>query len=283
MSEQQAQQSTGPMVTSPSINLPAAPSGANTIGVFASLDNFVNAQRMANVLAASSMVPKEFQGNVANCVIALELASRLGASPFMIMQNLDVIHGKPALRATFLIGTVNTCGRFMPLSYEFRGNINSRDDDDAGCRAIGVERSSGLVLEGTWITWRMVKSEGWLSKNGSKWSTMPEQMFRYRAASFWTRAYAPDVMLGMQTAEEAREIVVEAEEVPRAPAVTSAPGTPAKTVEVAAGMAGLASALDAALEPKPEPAKKLAPTSAKGFDAPRTLTPDELAAGSKRE
>lgn len=246
-----------------------APSGnGNPIGVFESLDNFIAAQRMANVLAASSMVPKEYQGNVANCVIALELASRLHASPFMIMQNLDVIHGRPSLRATFLIGTVNTCGRFTPLVFEFRGDVNNPEHEDAGCRAVAYDKASGVCLEGTWITWRMVKREGWLSKGGSKWQTMPEQMFRFRAGTFWTRAYAPETMLGMSTSEEVREIVVEAEEpAPRAQALPAP--TERETVEVVAGMAGLASALD------------VAPKGGKGFEAPKALTPDELAAAAR--
>ena len=48
----------------------------------------------------------------------------------------------------------------------------------------------------------MAKAEGWYTKNGSKWKTMPEQMLQYRAAAFWTRAYAPEIALGMHTAEE---------------------------------------------------------------------------------
>ena len=52
----------------------------------------------------------------------------------------------------------------------------------------------------------MVKAEGWDSKTGSKWKTMPEQMFKYRAAAFWQRAYAPEISMGLQTAEEAIDI-----------------------------------------------------------------------------
>jgi hypothetical protein len=48
----------------------------------------------------------------------------------------------------------------------------------------------------------MAKAEGWTKKNGSKWLTMPEQMFMYRAGAFWSRVYAPELSLGMSTAEE---------------------------------------------------------------------------------
>ena len=52
----------------------------------------------------------------------------------------------------------------------------------------------------------MVKAEGWYDKSGSKWKTMPDQMFRYRAAAFFARAFCPDVLMGLQTVEETRDV-----------------------------------------------------------------------------
>jgi hypothetical protein len=53
----------------------------------------------------------------------------------------------------------------------------------------------------------MAKAEGWYAKNGSKWQTMPEQMLRYRAASFFVRAYAPELSLGLATREEIEDSI----------------------------------------------------------------------------
>ena len=36
---------------------------------------------------------------------------------------------------------------------------------------------------------------------------MPKQMLMYRAASFWTNAYAPELSMGMKTEDEIRDIV----------------------------------------------------------------------------
>jgi hypothetical protein len=52
----------------------------------------------------------------------------------------------------------------------------------------------------------MVKAEGWDSKSGSKWKSIPSQMFCYRAAAFFGRLYCPERLLGMQTAEELQDI-----------------------------------------------------------------------------
>lgn len=165
---------------------------------------FELAQRAAKLLAASSLVPQQYQGNLPNCVIALNMASRVGADPLMVMQNLVIVHGKPTWSAQFLIATVNTCGRFSALRYEFFGAPNS---DEWGCRAWAVEKATGEKLIGTDVTLAIAKQEGWFSKNGSKWKSIPQQMLMYRAASWWTRAYAPELSMGLSTADEAADII----------------------------------------------------------------------------
>lgn len=160
---------------------------------------FELAQRAAKCLAASTLVPKEYQGNLPNCVIALNMAARVGADPLMVMQNLVVVHGRPTWSAQFLIATVNTCGRFSALRYEFFGKPNS---DEWGCRAWAVEKATGEKLVGTDVTLAIAKKEGWFGKNGSKWQSIPQQMLMYRAGSWWTRAYAPELSMGLHTADE---------------------------------------------------------------------------------
>lgn len=155
--------------------------------------------RAANVLAKSTLVPKEYQGNVANCMIALNMANRMGADPLMVMQNLYIVHGRPAWSSQFLISTFNTSGKFSSLRYEW---VGERGTDDWGCRAWAIEKATGQKLVGATVTIGLAKKEGWYNKNGSKWQTMPEQMLMYRAASWFIRAYAPELAMGMHTAEE---------------------------------------------------------------------------------
>ena len=165
---------------------------------FGSTEGFELCQRMAKVFATSSLVPAQYQNNMSNCIIAMEMASRIGASPLQVMQNLYIVHGNPGFSAKFLIACINASGKFSPLRYEFKGKENT---DDWGCRAYAVDKE-GEVLHGAWVTISMAKKEGWFSKNGSKWQTMPELMLQYRAAAFFQRTYAPEISLGMQSAEE---------------------------------------------------------------------------------
>ncbi|XFB06394.1 hypothetical protein AAGT13_20840 [Azotobacter salinestris] len=167
------------------------------------LQGFELAQRAAKLLAASSLVPKEYQGNMPNCVIALNMAQRIGADPLQVMQNLVIVHGRPTWSSQFLIATVNTSGRFSALRFEFFGE---RGSDDWGCRAWAIEKATGEKLVGSDITIGIAKSEGWYGKNGSKWKTMPQQMLMYRAGSWWTRAFAPELSMGLHTADEMGDV-----------------------------------------------------------------------------
>lgn len=173
---------------------------------------FEHAQRIASLFSSSTMVPDHFQGNVANCLIALNYADRLKADPFMVMQNMYIVHGRPGVEAKLVIALINQSGKYSePLKFKFEGS-----GDDYGCTAWTREAKSGEVVEGPKVTWKMVKSEGWdkdktNKKTGytqvSKWKTMPEMMFRYRAASYFANVHCPELKLGMQTVEEINDYV----------------------------------------------------------------------------
>jgi hypothetical protein len=175
--------------------------------VFGSKNNFEDAMRMAKCLSASTIVPASYQGDkgMPNCIIALEMANRIGASPLMVMQNLYIVHGNPGWSAKFLIAALNSSGKFSPLRYEFSGKEGA---DEWACRAYATDKT-GEVLHGAWVSIGMAKKEGWYDKSGSKWKTMPQLMLQYRAAAFFQRTYAPEISMGMHTEDELRDISVE--------------------------------------------------------------------------
>jgi hypothetical protein len=186
------------------------------------LDGFKALQRAAKCLCQSSLVPDIYQGDkgLPNAVIALEMANRMGANPLMTMQNLYVVHGRPAWSSQFLIATVNSSGRFTALRYEVTPPDAMATNKAYACRAWAIERATGERLCGSWINWDMVNAEGWASKNGSKWKSLPEQMFKYRAAAFWTRSYAPEIGMGLHTAEEVEDMVIDMPTQAEAPPTT---------------------------------------------------------------
>jgi len=238
----------------------------DAIRVFSGIAAFDAAQKMAKALSSSTLVPAAYQGQsgLANSLIALEMAGRMGLSPLIVMQNLHIIHGRPSWSSQFLIATVNACGRFSPLRFSF-----DREDNPTSCYAHATDKQSGELLKGPAITMAMAQAEGWSTKSGSKWKTMPELMLRYRAAAFWVRLYCPEISLGLVTQEEAVDIeAVTISEVPApAPAAVAAiapepePELPAEVVEVAEVVAPV----------EPEPADPLA----RGLESIATTTTTE--------
>lgn len=166
-----------------------------------------NIYKLAKVYANSTMVPRDYQRNPDNCFVALELAGRMGVSPSLVMQNLVVVQGHPSWSGQACIALINGSGKFTgDIDFVTVGE-EGRDDWGVYCR--GYRKSDGKELVGTTITMRMAEDEGWLHKNGSKWKTMPRQMMIYRAASFFAKAYCPEVLMGFATSEEAEDITPE--------------------------------------------------------------------------
>lgn len=229
------------MTDTPTSSALATTGNTSAVGVFDGIEAFDAAQRMAKALSSSTLVPTAYQGQqgLANSLIALEMAGRMRLSPLVVMQNLSIIHGRPSWSSSFLIATVNASGRFSPLRFVF--------DDPAtptSCYAAATDKASGEELIGETITLEMARREGWSTKNGSKWLTMPGQMLRYRAASFWTRVYCPEVSLGLVTQEEAIDVEPVSVSVEPAPAPVLAAGTFATAGDAVAA---------AVVEPEPEP------------------------------
>lgn len=162
-----------------------------------------NTFRMAKMLAASALVPDTYRNSPENCVVAIDIANRLGLSPLMVAQSLYVVKGRPSWSGSFCAAAINGSGRFSPLEYVF---VGEEGKPSWGCYATAVRLSTGRRCYSDIITIQMATSEGWLNKPGSKWKTMPRQMMMYRAAAFFARAHCSDILLGYHTAEEIQDM-----------------------------------------------------------------------------
>ncbi len=229
-------------------NLRAAPETQMPIVApgFGSLQGFELMQRAARLLSSSTLVPVAYRqtiekldrfGNVkesrenpnalANSVVALNMAQRMGADPLMVMQNLYIVEGLPSWSSQWIIAAINGCGRFSPLRFrienrgkrtvEYRSTfwaegqrqskVEQVEIDDKVCVAWAIEKETGEIIESPAVTIEMAVKEGWYTKSGSKWQTMDEVMLRYRTASFFGKLYAPELLMGLQTVEEAQDII----------------------------------------------------------------------------
>ena len=169
-----------------------------------------NIYKLAKMYSRSTMVPSNYQNNPDNCFVAVELAGRMNVSPIIVMQNLYIVRGRPSWSGQGCIALINGCGKFgKELEFVYTGEIGTMS---RGCYAKTVRKSDGKELVGTEITMAMAEAEKWIGKTDSKWVSMPEQMLLYRAASFFARAYCPEILMGFSTADEAEDISPEVQE-----------------------------------------------------------------------
>ena len=194
-------------------------------GVFNSIETFESSQRMAVALSKSSIIPKAYQNKVEDVLICMEMAHRTGTSVIMIMQNIDIIQGKPSWSSKYVISALNSCGRFTPLRFKYedlgektvqyletvwhQGNKQTAKKEIKinNIRCIAISKDvEGNEIEGPEVTIEMAVREGWWTKPGSKWPTMTKLMLSYRSAKFFGNLYAPDVLMGMQSADEVVDI-----------------------------------------------------------------------------
>lgn len=181
----------------------------NEESVFLNVAKFEQMARVATMLSRTDFIPERFRNNVGNCMIALDMATLMGMHPIMLMRTMYIVHGQPGFEGKFVSALINNSKRYNdPLEYEWKGE---KGKSTWGCRAFAIRKSTGKKVYGPWVDWQMVVSEGWNKgkprRDGSgfiktKWETMPELMFMYRAASFFGRTNDSDLLMGMQTVEE---------------------------------------------------------------------------------
>ena len=153
--------------------------------------------RAANMLSQTSIIPATYQGKPQDCFVALEMATRMGVSPLVVMQNMYVVKGKPAWAGQACTMFINSCGKFTQVKHVYTGE---KGTDSRGCYVTATRISDGVQVNGVEVTIAMAKAEGWISN--TKWRNMPELMLAYRASAFFARVHCPEALMGVQLADE---------------------------------------------------------------------------------
>ena len=223
---------------------------------FASTAAYRHFMTVAEIFADSVFVPAHFKGKPGECLIAIDIARRMGEGELMVMQQMFVVKGNPGFKTKFMIARANRMAGFKstikwrkevlgePLTV--KADKGSYLIPNMSVTAYAVDRF-GEVIEAS-VDSTMAIAEGWTEN--AKYRSMPEHMFRWRSASFLINLYAPEVMMGMETIEEletmpepaVKNITPEtsgvrsleeriAERLPPAPAINVAPREEQATVE----------------------------------------------------
>lgn len=157
---------------------------------------------MAQTLSKSEIIPQSYKGKPADCLIAIDIANRLGLSPAIVMQNSQCVRGNFTWKGSACKAMIDGCGRYQKTRYVY---VGEEGKDSYGCYLEAID-NDGDIIKGVPVTIAMAKKEGWYNKDGSKWQSMCDLMLKYRAAAFFMRTECASIAMGFLTKEEVEDI-----------------------------------------------------------------------------
>lgn len=158
----------------------------------------------AKAMAGSNLLPRQYQGNPANLLFALEYADALGVSPINAITSIHVIEGKPTASADLIAGLVRRAGHRLRIT---------GDDTYATAHLIRAD-DPDFTYEVTWTLDR-AKTAGLAGKG--VWKSYPAAMLRSRAITEVARMGASDALYGVIYTPEEVGAEVDADGEPTAP------------------------------------------------------------------
>lgn len=155
---------------------------------------------LAKQLAASKIIPENYQGNVPNIVAAAMMGNDLGISTMQAMRDIYVVHGRPASSALLKVALV----RQSPLCKYWRLVESTETQATFETQREGDPQPTRLTY-----TLEDAKKAGLYppTKPDSNWGKRPKLMLRRRCESELADEVYPDVVKGLRTEDEAAEMV----------------------------------------------------------------------------
>tara|TARA_R100000406_G_scaffold9544_1_gene6315 strand:- start:1161 stop:2126 length:966 start_codon:yes stop_codon:yes gene_type:complete len=153
--------------------------------------------KFSEVISKSGLLPKDYQGKPANCLVAIQWGMELGLAPLQALQNIAVINGKPSVYGDSLLAMVRADDRCMGVEETQEGGV-------ATC--IVKRRLSDGSIEEVKRTFSMKQAEQAGLSNRPTWKAYPDRMLQHRARGNALRDAFPDVLRGIITSEEAQDI-----------------------------------------------------------------------------
>lgn len=175
---------------------------------------FDQALTFSKYLADSDLVPKDFKGKPGNCLIAIQWGAELNMKPLQAIQNIAVINGRPAMWGDAVIALVRASSVCEYV-------IETQSGAAATCK---VKRRGEPEQERT-FSMADAQAAGLNGKSGP-WTQYPKRMLQMRARAFALRDVFPDVLRGMQVAEELMDYQQPAEKHMGAADVVQPPAAP---------------------------------------------------------
>jgi len=149
--------------------------------------------KFSKMLAASSMVPKQFQGKPEDILVAVQWGSEVGLPIMSALQNIAVINGKPTIYGDAALALVTA-------HPQYGGHQEWLDGETAHCRITRLVNAEKVETERTFSVGE-AKRAGLINKPGP-WKQYPNRMLQMRARGFAIRDSFPDAIKGVGIDEE---------------------------------------------------------------------------------
>lgn len=159
--------------------------------------NFEEAYRIAKVLAASDLVPKDYKGKPENCLVAMQWGADVGMAGLQALQNIAVINGRPSIWGDAAKAIVLA----HPKCDDIIERLEGEGDDMV---AVCVAKRKGKEPSEQRFSVADAKKAGLWGKQGP-WQQYPKRMLQMRARGFALRDAFPDALRGLILAEEAQD------------------------------------------------------------------------------
>lgn len=159
--------------------------------------SFEEAYRIAKVLAASDLVPKDYREKPENCLVAMQWGADIGLPGLQALQNIAVINGRPSIWGD--------AAKALVLSHPACDDIEeSIEGDGDGMVAVCIVKRKGKKPVEQRFSVTDAKKAGLWNKSGP-WQAYPKRMLQMRARGFALRDAFPDALRGLVLAEEAQD------------------------------------------------------------------------------
>ena len=172
----------------------------------------------SEALASCTFIPKQLQGKPIDIQVVLSIIIGLDVEPLEALRNVYIMHGTIGFKSSYQIFLLKKACQWSidkkkTRGFEFESTYYEEEGDKI--RMVGVrdpkmkptyidEAKWSKHVVGEWMSPALAEEGGF--KHSNLWKSNPSQMSKYRAASFWMRVYAPQVLGAVYSEEEVRDI-----------------------------------------------------------------------------
>lgn len=180
--------------TAPAVAAPAALAAPKPpVSLVGPQDDLEQAFRLAKALAQSQLVPESLRGKPSDILVIVLYGQELNLPPMQAMQVIDVVKGRPTLRANLWVALTRKAGHKV--------RIVESTNESCTVTVIRKDDPDGPIT----ATYTMADAKQAGLTTNSNYQKNPKAMLYARAASTAIRQAAPEVAMGFSDDYELNE------------------------------------------------------------------------------